>query len=138
MDITMRNDELARPGSSSRIEVITGVERRRRWTTAQKVGIVEETMQLGNSVSSVARRHGIAPNMLFASKRRMTEGGTVAAAADEGVAGSSWVRELERQVRDLERFLGRKTMEVEILKEAIGRRRLKSSPASMRRYRRPD
>jgi transposase len=52
--------------------------------------------------------------MLFAWKRRMTEGGTVAVAVDEDVVGSSRVRELERQVRDLERLLGRKTMEVEL------------------------
>ena len=40
---------------------------------------------------------------------------------DEPVVGSSEVRRLEERVRDLERLLGRKTMEVEILKEALAR-----------------
>lgn len=40
----------------------------------------------------------------------MTEGRTVAVATDDEVVGSGRVRELERQVRDLERLLGRKTM----------------------------
>jgi transposase len=127
MDMTMRNDETARPGSSSRIEVITSVQRRRRWTTSQKVSIVEETMQPGNSVSSVARRHGIAPNMLFAWKRRMTEGGTVAVAVDEDVVGSS-------RVRDLERLLGRKTMEIEILKEALDVARVKKQSLQLKSW----
>jgi len=74
MDMTMHKDDPVSFGGSGRIEVITSVERRRRWTTAQKVAIVEETMRPGQSVSSVARLHGIAPNMLFAWKLRMLEG----------------------------------------------------------------
>jgi transposase len=103
----------------SHVEVITSVQRRRRWTTAEKVRLVEETMQPGMSVSYVARRAGIAPSQLFAWKRRMLEGGATAVAADEDVVGAGKVRELERRVRELERLLGRKTMEVEILKEAL-------------------
>jgi len=49
-----------------RVEVITSVQRRRRWTTAEKVGLVEEAMQPGSSVSLVARRAGVAPSQLFA------------------------------------------------------------------------
>jgi transposase len=37
--------------------------------------LVEEAMQPGLSVSYVARRHGVAPSLLFAWKRRMQEGG---------------------------------------------------------------
>ena len=37
------------------------------------------------------------------------EGGLQAVQADEDVVGTSWVRELERRVRELERVLGRKT-----------------------------
>lgn len=109
----------------SRVEVITSVQRRRRWSAAEKVRLVEEAMQPGMSVSFVARRAGIAPSQLFAWKRRMIEGGHAAVQADEDVVGTSRVRDLERRVRDLERSLGRKTMENEILKEAIEVARLK-------------
>jgi transposase len=104
---------------SPRVEVITSVQRRRRWSTAEKVCLVEEAMQPGSSVSFVARRYGLSPSLLFTWKRRMLEGGREAVAADEDVVGTSRVRELEKRVRDLERLLGRKTMEVEILKEAL-------------------
>ena len=81
--------------------------------------MVEEAMQPGMSVSYVARRHGVAPSQLFAWKRRMLEGGFQAVAADEDVVGTSKVGDLEKRVRELERLLGRKTLENEILKEAL-------------------
>ena len=110
---------------SPRIEVLTSVQRRRRWSTAEKVRLVEEAMQPGSSVSFVARRYGLSPSLLFTWKRRMLEGGRQAVHVDEDVVGTSRVRELEKRVRDLERLLGRKTMEVEILKEALDLARAK-------------
>ena len=44
------------------IEIITSVQRRRRWTASEKVRMVEETFEPGMTVSLVARRHGVAPN----------------------------------------------------------------------------
>jgi hypothetical protein len=44
-----------------RIEVTTGTARRRRWTTEQTLRIIEASYAPGESVSSVARRHGVAP-----------------------------------------------------------------------------
>jgi transposase len=75
-------------------------------------------MQPDTSVSYVARRAGIAPSQLFAWKRGMLEGATAVQANDD-VVGAGRVRELEKRRRDLERMLGKKTMEVEIFKEAL-------------------
>ncbi len=49
----------------------------------------------------------------------MSEGGKEAVRADDEVVAASQVRRLEERVRELERLLGRKTLEVEILKEAL-------------------
>ena len=49
----------------------------------------------------------------------MSEGGKVAVQADEEVVSVSENRALKKRVRELERLLGKKTMEAEILKEAI-------------------
>src|SRR3954452_10903240 len=122
MDIAMSSDPFP---SASRVEVITSVQRRQRWSAAEKVRLVEEAMQPGSSVSFVARRYGLSPSLLFRWKRRMIEGGQEAVQADESVVGTSRVRELDRRVRDLERMLGRKTMEAEILKEALDLARAK-------------
>ena len=110
MITTMHSDQNASP---PRVEVITSVQRRRRWPTAEKIRLVEETMQPGMSVSS-GPASGRRSSLLFNWRRRMLEGGLQAVRADEDVIATSRVRELERRVRELERLLGRKTMEVEI------------------------
>jgi transposase len=107
--------------SYQRIEVIRGEARRRHWTTEQKLQIIEESFLPGETVSSVGRRRGVAPNLLYRWRRLMNEGGVAAVGSDEPVVGSSEVRRLEERVRDLERMLGRKTLEVEILKEALAK-----------------
>ncbi len=45
-------------GRLQRIEVITGVERRRKWRTEEKLAIVAESLVEGAVISEVARRHG--------------------------------------------------------------------------------
>jgi transposase len=109
----------------SRVEVITGVARRRRFTTEQKLAVVAETMQPGMSISYVARRHGLSPSLVFRWRRLMADGGREAVRADDEVVSAAETRRLEERVRELERQLGRKTLEVEILKEALERARAK-------------
>ena len=111
-----------------RVEIITGIHGLRRYTAEEKVRLVEETMQPGMTVSAVARLHGVSPSLLFGWRRRMTEGGLEAVRADEDVVAASRVRELEAKVRELERLLGRKTMETEILREALEAARPKKQP----------
>jgi transposase len=89
-----------------RIEVITGEVRRRRWTTEQKLQIIEESFEVGETVSSTARRHGVAPNLLYRWRRLLSEGGAAAVDSDEPVVGNSEVKKLEERVRELERMLG--------------------------------
>ncbi len=48
-----------------RIEVITGVERRREWSDEEKRAIIAESCQGGVVISDVARRHGLRPQQLF-------------------------------------------------------------------------
>ena len=112
---------MSEPGSNDMnpIEVITSVQRRRRWSVAEKIEIVEETDQPGMSVSYVARKHGISPSQLFKWRKLYREGALSAMEANETVVAASEARRLKKQVRELQRLLGKKTMEVEILKEAI-------------------
>ncbi|MFC5555979.1 transposase [Methylobacterium iners] len=81
------------PSRAERIEaVITSVQRRRRWTTEEKVRLVEETFLPGQSVSLVARRHGISANQLFTWRRLMARGAFTAAGAGEEVVPASELR----------------------------------------------
>ena len=101
------------------IEVITSVQRRRRWSPEEKRSILEEGEQPGNSLSAVARKYGVNPNQLFHWRKLMREGALVAVRADDEVVPASEVKQLKAQIRELERLLGRKTMETEILRDAI-------------------
>lgn len=71
------------------VEIITGRERRRRYSAAEKVRLVEETTQPGMTVSAVARLHGVSPSLLFGWRRRMAEGGLEAVRADDDVVAAS-------------------------------------------------
>jgi transposase len=109
----------------SEIEIITDGGRRRRWSAAEKLRIVEETLDDRASISVVARRNGVAPNLLYRWRRLMLEGGSVAVTEDDDVTSNKVVRQMEDRIRELERQLGRKTLEAEILREALDKSRSK-------------
>jgi transposase len=105
--------------NNPKIEVLCGPERRRRWSTAEKLAIIQETYEPDATVSIVARRHGIQPNQLFNWRKLATQGALTATASEEEVVPASEYRALQNQVKELQRLLGKKTMEGEILKEAL-------------------
>lgn len=107
------------PNNPERIEILSSIQRRRRYSLDEKMAVLAEAAQPGMSISYVARRHGISPSLLFGWRRRMSEGGKEAVRADDSVVASSEVRALEKRVRELERVLGKKTLENEILREAL-------------------
>lgn len=55
------------------VEIVTRAERR-RWSSEEKLRIVRETLEPGAAVSAVARRHGIASNLLYTWRRRAVAG----------------------------------------------------------------
>ena len=65
--------------STDRVEIITSVQRRRRWTAPEKVRMVDETFEPGMTVSLEARRHGVAKNQLFTWRRLVAQGSLAAA-----------------------------------------------------------
>ena len=53
---------------------VLGAERRRRWSYDEKVRLVEESLQAGETVCGVARRHGVAHSLLFTWRRQARQG----------------------------------------------------------------
>lgn len=93
--------------------------RYKKYNLQQKREFVEEAGRAGSSVSIVARKYGLAPSVLFNWRRQMEEGALVGLDSGENLVPASQVKELKHKIRELERLLGRKTVEVEILKEAV-------------------
>jgi transposase len=61
------------------VEIITGRERRRRWSTAEKLRLVAETHESGTAICAVAARHGVCESLLFTWRRQGREGVLTAA-----------------------------------------------------------
>jgi transposase len=57
--------DVTTPVRSRRVEVLTGPERRRKWSDETKIAIVAEALADGVVISNVARRHDITPSQLF-------------------------------------------------------------------------
>lgn len=112
--------------------------RLKRYSAEEKKRLVEESFAPNESVKSVAERHGVSVNSLWVWRREAT------AAKDAPAAGGAatdappadnkkWrarvaaieaeADELRRKVSDLERMLGRKTVELEMMRDAAARRR---------------
>ncbi|WP_428489846.1 transposase [Rhodopila sp.] len=53
------------------VEIITGRERRRRWSVEDKLKIVGETLEPGASVNQIAARHDVYPGLLFTWRRQI-------------------------------------------------------------------
>ena len=60
------------------VEVITGRERRRRWSVEDKLRIVAEAEEPGARVCDVAARHGVCESLVFTWRRQAREGVLVA------------------------------------------------------------
>jgi transposase len=101
------------------VEVITSIQRRRRYSSAEKVNIIAQISEQGASVSSIARRHGIAPSQLYQWRRAMKDGAIAGVGSQDGLVARSELKKLQERTRRLEQLLGMKTEEVECLKEAV-------------------
>lgn len=84
----------------------------RTWTVAQKLEIVLAGLRGDRSVAEVCREHQISETLFYSWREKLLEGGAERLAGKEE---RTELVELRRRVRDLERTLGRKTYELEIL-----------------------
>lgn len=101
------------------IEVITTDQRRRRWSVAEKAELVRRTYEAGSSVSLVARQTGVSASQLFQWRKLERQGALTAVSAGEAVVPASELAAARAEIAKLQRVLGKKTLENEILKEAV-------------------
>ncbi|MGT5152904.1 IS3 family transposase [Escherichia coli] len=83
------------------------------------MAIVQQSFEPGMTVSLVARQHGVAASQLFLWRKQYQEGSLTAVAAGEQVVPASELAAAMKQIKELQRLLGKKTMENELLKEAV-------------------
>jgi transposase len=91
---------------------------RRVFSTEFKRETVQRILNGEKTVAELSRELDIAPSVIRNWKRFAEAGATAAVQASEDVVPASQLREAYAKIRELERALGRKTMEVEILRAA--------------------
>src|SRR5271168_1254410 len=82
----------------------------------EKWQLVQEGLKSGN-VSETCRRHGVAPNLFYRWKDEAEQGAKAALGGRSAAAAES---AKDHRIRQLERTLGRKALEIEILKNVVG------------------
>ncbi len=107
MSDELRNLEPAQPG------------RRRRYTPEQKRALLDDAAKPGGTISETARRYGVTPSLLFQWKKVMDDATNKGLKANQRVVPESEAKKLKARIRELERMLGKQTMKVEILEEAV-------------------
>ena len=85
-------------------------------TPEEKWQVVQEGIKNGN-VSETCRRYQISPTLFYRWKDEAEQG---AKAALGGKSAAAAETEKDRRIRQLERTLGRKSLEIEILKNVVG------------------
>ena len=90
---------------------------RYRRSLMEKLAIVRESLSPGASAAQVARKHHISANVLYYWRKVYRE---LLDADLSEVSRKGAVADLELQVRNLERLLGQRTLEVALLREKLG------------------
>ncbi len=104
----------------SEVSVISTIRGPRKYLSASKrMEIVQESLEFGSNVAAVARKHDIRVSSLIRWRKNALEGSYVGVKSDEGVVPASEAKKLKDKIRELERLLGKKTAENEILREAV-------------------
>ena len=101
------------------VEVILKDQRRRRWSLAEKSALVRRSYEPGMSVSLVARQESVSASLLFQWRKLERQGALTAVSAGEPVVPASELAAARAEISKLQRILGKKTLENEILKEAV-------------------
>lgn len=91
---------------------------KRRWTKEQKMSIVQE-FNSGVNVNEICRKYNIHAQMLYKWKKRFESGGREGLGHEGEVVPRSQYLAAMKKIEELERALGRKTLENDILKKSF-------------------
>ena len=92
----------------------------RKWLSAeQKLALVEESHQPGANVAEVTRKHNVGVSSLIKWRKLAATGSLIGVKSDDEVVPAKELKKLKNKIRELERMLGKKTLQVELLQDAV-------------------
>ena len=92
---------------------------KKRFRAEEKLLIVEESFQAGAVVAVIARKYNVGISTLVLWRKLARNGSLTSMKTQEELVPTSEIKKLQKQVRNLERLLGKKSAQIEILKDAI-------------------
>lgn len=92
---------------------------RRRLTAEQKMIIVQASYEPGVLVAEIARKHNVGISTLIKWRKKVMEGGLMSVKDDAPAISASEAKKLKKEIKQLQRLLGKKTLQVELLQEAV-------------------
>ena len=94
--------------------------KRKLYSLEEKLRLLDEADKPGESIGTVARKHGVSPSIMFKWRQLRESGALTGLKAGEELVPASEMRAARAKIRELQRLLGKKTEEVEILKDGLG------------------
>lgn len=92
---------------------------RRRLTASQKLAIIQESYAPGAFVSEVARKHRVGVSSLLKWRKHAIEGSLMSVKDKSVGISASEAKQLQKEVSQLRKLLGKKTLQVELLEDAL-------------------
>ena len=92
----------------------------RKWLSPQqKLALVQESFEIGKNVAEVARKHNVGVSSLVKWRKLATTGSLMSMKSEETLVPANDVKKLKQKIRELERMVGKKTIENQLLREAV-------------------
>lgn len=95
-----------------------GSDGRRIFTAEFKQAQIARVAREELTLAELSRELSVSPSVVRRWQRRSAHGGSAAVAANEDVVPASELRAAQQRIKELERALGKKAMEIEILQAA--------------------
>lgn len=92
---------------------------RRRLTASQKLSIVQESYAPGVLVAAIARKHRVGVSSLIKWRKHAMEGSLMGVKDKSVGISASEAKQLKKEVEQLRKLLGKKTLQVELLEDAL-------------------
>lgn len=98
---------------------LTTRKSRKHFSAEQKVAVVRASFEPGVIIAEVARQHDVGVSTLIKWRKLASEGSLMGVKDNDAVVSASEHKKLKKQNEQLQRLLGKKSLQIEILQEAI-------------------
>jgi len=99
--------------------VINQTNLRRRLTVQQKMSVVQASYEPGVSVFEVARKYNVGLSTLVKWRKNAMEGSLMSVKDNSPAVPASEVKKLKKEIAQLQRLLGKKSLQVKLLQDAV-------------------